>query len=85
MKARISNLHKTEAEWLKLQNWKPEAGELIIYDPDENYKYSRLKVGDGIRTLNELEFFVDQAALKMLQKQQYFEILDGGRIIDYKK
>ena len=43
-------------EWLKLGSWVPEAGELIVYDPDENYTYSRLKVGDGINTLQDLFF-----------------------------
>ena len=33
MKARISQLHRTEAEWQKLTSWIPEPGELIIYDP----------------------------------------------------
>lgn len=85
MKARVSHLHKTAAEWLKLNDWVPEAGEFIVYDPDENYSYSRLKVGDGISTLKELEFFIDKAILTLIQKQSYFEILDAGRVTDYKK
>lgn len=84
MKARISNLHKTEIEWLKLGSWVPEAGELIVYDPDENYTYSRLKVGDGINTLQDLSFFVDKATLALIQKQRYFDIIDAGRVTDYK-
>ena len=84
MKARISNLHKTEIEWLKLDSWVPEAGELIVYDPDENYTYSRLKVGDGINTLQDLSFFVDKATLALIQKQRYFDIIDAGRVTDYK-
>lgn len=83
MKARVSNLHKTEAEWSRLANWKPEAGELIVYDPDDNFKYARVKLGDGERTLKELPFFIDQAAIALLQKQKYFEILDAGRITEY--
>ena len=85
MKARVSNLHKTAAEWLKLKDWKPEAGELIVYDPDSEFNYARVKLGDGSHTLTELPFFVDQAAIALLQKQQYHEILDAGRITDYKK
>jgi hypothetical protein len=85
MKARVSHLHKTEAEWLKLGSWKPEAGELIIYDPDAAHSYARLKVGDGVRTLKDLEFFVDNATLALIQKQRYFEIIDAGRVTDYKK
>ena len=85
MKARVSNLHKTEAEWAKFNTWKPEAGELIVYDPDSNFKYARVKLGDGINTLEKLPFFIDQAALALLQKQQYYEVLDAGRITAYKK
>lgn len=83
MKARISQLHKTELEWKSLGSWVPEAGELIIYDPDINYDYSRLKVGDGIRTLANLDFIAERAAANMLQKQRYFEIIDAGRVTDY--
>ena len=59
MKARVSHLHKTETEWLKFNSWVPEAGELIIYDPDTSYSYSRIKVGDGRRSLRELDFLID--------------------------
>lgn len=29
---------------------------MIIYDPDENYSYSRSKIGDGETTINDLPF-----------------------------
>lgn len=84
MKARISHLHKTEAEWSKLGDWTPEPGELIVYDPDENFTYSRLKMGDGKRALKNLNFLVDEATLALIQKQRYFDIIDAGRITDWK-
>ena len=80
MKARVSQLHNTEKEWLKLSTWKPEAGEIVVYDPDDTYKYSRLKVGDGKHTLQELGFFVDAATESILQQHK---TLDAGRITDY--
>ena len=83
MKARISQLHKTEAEWSKLDYWTPEAGELVIYDPDENYDYARIKVGDGKHSLDKLPFFTDSAVMSLIQKQRYFEIIDAGRVTDY--
>ena len=82
MKARISHLHKTEAEWATLKAWTPSAGELIIYDPDDRYEYARIKVGDGIKTISELPFFIDSAIIHRLQKNKYAEIIDGGRITD---
>jgi hypothetical protein len=84
MKARVSHLHKQESEWVTLNSWVPEAGEFVVYDPDSRYSYARLKVGDGVHTLRELDFFVDQAALALIKKQRYFEIIDAGRITDYK-
>lgn len=82
MKARVSHLHKKESEWNKLNTWKPEAGELIIYDPDEFYKYARIKIGDGIRTLQELDFLIKSATTDMLSEYKYSEIIDSGRITD---
>ena len=40
MKARISQLHMTEAAWLKHSSLVPEAGELVIYDPDNTHPYA---------------------------------------------
>jgi hypothetical protein len=85
MKARVSHLHKQETEWRKLDSWVPEAGELVVYDPDINYSYSRLKVGDGVRSLKELDFLIDSSALTLLKQRRYFEIIDAGRVTDFKK
>ena len=79
MKARVTHLHKTEAEWKKLNNWVPEVGEFIIYDPDKNYDYARIKVGDG-RALKDLPFFIDSVILAKLSEQHYGETIDGGII-----
>lgn len=85
MKARVSQLHKTAAEWSKYDSWTPEAGELIVFDPDSAFNYARIKVGDGKKTLKELSFYVDAAIADYLKQQHYEELIDGGRITDYKK
>lgn len=93
MKARISHLHKTEADWAVFSEKKlkandpfiPGAGELIIYDPDENFNYARVKIGDGTSTLDKLAFFVTPAVEAVLEKQKYSEIIDAGRITSYIK
>ena len=85
MKARVSQLHKTEADWVKLQNdykeqgkeFVPQAGEIIVYDPDENYKYARVKIGDGQQSLQELAFIIDAAVDVLTKKSNHF---DAGRI-----
>ena len=56
LNSRIILKHDTEANWLKATNFKPIAGEVIIYDVDENYSYPRIKIGDGNTLINELPF-----------------------------
>lgn len=85
MKARISQLHMTEADWLKYASLIPEAGEFIVYDPDEAHQYARIKVGDGKRTLKELDFFTDSVLEETLKQIRFEDSIDGGRITEYKK
>lgn len=85
MKARLTLLHNTEAEWAKLSTFKPEAGELIIYDKDIDHEYTRFKIGDGEHTIQELEFTVEAALEVLLSDQRRSEIIDAGRITDYIK
>ena len=80
MKARISHLHNTELAWQKFAELIPEAGELIIYDPDDTYAYPRLKAGDGKTKLKDLAFFIDAAVETLIQNTQQDIYIDGGRI-----
>jgi hypothetical protein len=83
MKARLSLLHKTEAEWEKT-NFKPEPGEVVVYDPDTSVKYARIKIGDAKRTpLNELPFIMEAVAEELLTDYLKAEELDAGRITSY--
>ena len=56
MKARVQHKHDIEANWLKATNFTPLASEIIVYDPDENYDYPRIKIGDGKTNINILPF-----------------------------
>jgi hypothetical protein len=56
--ARMQQKHDIAANW-KNSDFVPEAGEYIIYDPDEYTSFPRMKIGDGIHTVNEL-FFVSE-------------------------
>ena len=58
LRTRITQKHDIEVNWEKAINFIPKKGELIVYDPDENYDYSRVKIGDGISTVNELPFII---------------------------
>lgn len=53
---RIQHKYDTEANWEKATNFTPKKGELIIYDIDENYNYSRFKIGDGATSVVDLPF-----------------------------
>ena len=82
MKARVSNLYKTEAEWNKL-DFTPLPGELIVYAPDEKCNYARAKVGDGTTTLHKLPFFTEADITAKLAEFQFATVTDAGRISDY--
>lgn len=84
MKARISQLHKTEADWNKLPDFVPLSGELIVFDPDRQHRYTRLKIGDGVTKLQKLPFTAD-AAIEAFLDTHFNKIVDAGRITDYKK
>ena len=53
-----------EANWKKVKDFIPPKKEFIIYEPDENYSYSRLKIGDGVTNLHELPFVADIDKIK---------------------
>lgn len=53
---KIINKHDTEENWSKASGFSPMLGEIIVYDPDENYDYSRIKVGDGVTNVSLLPF-----------------------------
>ena len=70
IQSRIQHKHDTEANWNQTTNFIPKAGEIIIYDKDENYTYERIKIGDGEKNVNALSFITDNV-----------EIGEGGEII----
>lgn len=80
MKARVSQLYKTEAEWSKLPDFKPLAGEIIIFAPDEQHRSARLKIGDGTSLLKNLPFFVSVDT----EKPTTNKVIDAGRITNDK-
>lgn len=61
---RIIHKHDIEENWNKAVNFIPKVGELIVYDADENYSYSRVKMGDGINFVIDLPFIGEEKANK---------------------
>ena len=63
--SRIQHKHDIEANWIKAVNFIPKKAELIVYDPDENFDYSRAKIGDGIKNVNDLPFMIDKTEVAL--------------------
>jgi hypothetical protein len=55
VKTRIRQKHELAANWESATNFKPLAGELIVYDA-EGEQGPRLKIGDESTPVNELPF-----------------------------
>lgn len=58
LQTRIQLKHDTEANWntASINGFIPLVGEIIIYDPDDNNYYPRMKIGDGESLINDLPF-----------------------------
>ena len=60
--SRIQLKYDVETNWniaASNSSFTPKKGEVIIYAPDENYSYPRIKVGDGETLVSELGFITD--------------------------
>ena len=62
LNTRIVQKHDTQENWEKALNFIPKAGEIIVYDVDDNYSYARMKIGDGVTTVGNLPFTVPEGA-----------------------
>lgn len=52
-----------EANWLKAKNFIPASNEIIIYEPDNKIDFYRVKIGDGVRNVTDLEFVTAEAPI----------------------
>ena len=83
-----------EANWNKAVGFIPLDKEIIIYKPDENYSYARIKIGDGVTGVQDLPFIVnenkrvqpdyeqnDPNALDYIKNRPFYtEVKEGGQI-----
>lgn len=83
LKARVSNLHDVESNWNLCKDFIPMSGEIIVYDADDTVPYQRFKIGDGVTTVIELPFVVDNTVEVILSYSNGIGYIDGGRITDY--
>lgn len=92
LKATLITAHDTEDNWNQaaLAGFVPAVGQQIIYEPDENHPYLRLKVGDGKTNIKNLSFFIEEpvedSATRIVQttigqpNKDGFIVLDGGKV-----
>lgn len=52
--SRMQQKHDVETNWGQAVNFIPLAGEIIVYDADENNPKQRIVIGDGVTKLSEL-------------------------------
>lgn len=79
LKVRLVHAHDTQAEWDKVSNFIPRAGEVIIFDPDGGYEYSRCKIGDGVTTLDKLPYV--NTPVFVGTYQEYENAYNNGQIV----
>lgn len=74
LNARVVQKHDIEENWLKATNFTPKAGEIIIYDADANNSLPRIKIGDGVSNVNDLEFVGNSTDIEAITTDEINEI-----------
>ena len=84
---RIIKTHDTQAKWdsEELKTFIPKAGEIIVYDIDDSHDYERFKIGDGVKTVTELPFTVDNLIESIFNINKGTIYADAGRITTYEE
>lgn len=84
---RIIHTHDIQANWdsENLKTFIPKAGEIIVYDIDDNHAYERFKIGDGVKTITELPFTVDNVIESIFNISNGTIYADAGRITTYEE
>lgn len=78
VKGKVLAKHETEAIWDESNYgagvaYVPELGEKVIYDPDDQHLYPRVKYGDGINIVKYLPFSIDPYAIAFGYEQNLSE------------
>lgn len=61
--SRIQHKSDIEENWLKANGFIPKDGELIIYKIDNQHLSPRIKIGDGLQSINNLPFLNDETKI----------------------
>ena len=80
IKTRIQLKNDTEAHWSLAVNFVPKEGEVIIYSADDTHPFSRLKVGDGETTVNNLPFIDANSINNLILVETYNDLPSTGDV-----
>ena len=81
IKSRLQMKNDTEANWKKAVNFVPKAGELIIYNIDDEHRAQRIKVGNGEDNVNDLPFVEQDLDLAAVATSgSYYDLIDPPAI-----
>ena len=83
MNARLVQLHDTEANWDRVPEFIPKLGEAVLFTPDKNHPYTRVKYGDGETMLKDLKFNIETELGSLFSEADGVLYFDGGKIKDY--
>lgn len=81
--ARIINIHDVEYNWNQAKTFVPRAGEIVVYDVDQEHSYPRFKMGDGKTPVVDLPFTLDATISDFFGGASGVIYLNGGNIKDY--
>lgn len=72
IQTRVRMKNDTEQNWSKAINFIPLDGEIIVYDTDSNHPRPRIKIGDGVTSVNNLPFLsTDVTGVKGAAESEY--------------
>ena len=83
--ARFTPKGDIEANWKKATGFVPLDKEVIIYKPDEDHSYSRMKIGDGVTEINDLPFLAKTQELRLNGKvieKKYNDETQWEKLVD---
>lgn len=80
---RLVHTHDTASKWDNLTEFIPCKGEIIVYDVDNTHTYERFKIGDGVTSIKDLPFSIEQYVNSLLNITDGILYADGGNIKDY--
>lgn len=79
---KMQQKHDTENNWAAHSDYKPLAGEIVVYDAEDKTSSPRIKIGNGEKNVMELPFFADLSEINS-EIDQIKEEISGRPIFQF--